>query len=175
MDINWVSTVLAAVLGSIVALWNARRQHAAEIRATRVSAFEAMQRETWVVLQDALQALSEALEKLVDSYWRSCLELEHERPETPEHERIVVIPSEVEAEYHRARLRSTALRSRLSDDVSRRIVQNALNQVQSARWSYVAAQPLDNPSTSEHRAAREALQEAIERLGDLISQPPAPG
>jgi len=173
VDINLTWAIVAFVLGSIVTLWNAARQRAAEVHATRVEAFEAMQRDTWVVLQDALQALAEALEKLVDAYWRACVELEHERPDAPDQESVPLVRSEIQSEYDRAHLRSTALRSRLADDVSRRVVQHALHEVQGARWSYVTGRPLHElASTNEHRAAKRALQQAIERLGDLISQPP---
>jgi hypothetical protein len=58
MDVSLAWTIAAFFLGAIVTRWNESRQHAAEVQAAQLAAYNAMQRDTWVKLQDALQEFS---------------------------------------------------------------------------------------------------------------------
>jgi len=58
VDVNLAWTITAFFLGAIVTRWNESRKHAAEVQADREERYEAMQRDTWVTLQDAVQQFS---------------------------------------------------------------------------------------------------------------------
>jgi hypothetical protein len=54
VDINLAWAIAAFFIGAVFSVWNESRHHAAEVLAARQQAFDAMQRDTWVLLQDAL-------------------------------------------------------------------------------------------------------------------------
>jgi hypothetical protein len=54
LNINLAWAIVAFSVGRIFDRWSESRRHAFDVQADRQQAFEAMQRETWVRLQDAL-------------------------------------------------------------------------------------------------------------------------
>jgi hypothetical protein len=173
MNVNLAWAIVALFLGAFFNRRDSTRRHAADVQAAREQAFEAMQRDTWLSLQDALLGLREAVDQVAGAYIDAAFAAEAEGAEATKDEPVLLIPTDVSAGYDRALLNAVALRSRLADDVTQRVVQSAIHKVQTYRLASARPWPLDEIG-DERKAANDAVREAIEQLGRMISQRPEP-
>lgn len=175
MDIDLAWTIVAFFLGLVVNRWNEDRRHEATAQAAREQEFEAMQRQTWVSLQDALS-----------DYWKASTEM---RRASEDHDRMMdewlakkrrrrstTLPPEnprfdtAAATYFVVRQRANTLCSRVEDDTTRAIAESAILNISQYQ---AASNEVDNPPTiAQWTWANEALEAAIARLGELSRQPP---
>lgn len=187
MDVNLAWAVAALFLGAFLTRWNAVRQHAAEVHAAREQAFEAMQRDTWLALQNALVEMHRSLADAKHLWVTPHREVEHAviswLPE-PAHDDPVKAARDREvgfADFQRAHLTAVALRSRLVDSVARQEVTHAITgmvnlymAIAEGRPRDITVESIEDRLTELRSAAVGAVLVAMERLGVLISQRPEP-
>jgi hypothetical protein len=188
VDVNLAWAIAALFLGAFLSRRNAARQHAAEVHAAREQAFEAMQRDTWLALQDALLDFYGSLIDVHDQSMTRHRQADRdagswgERPELAQDDPVKAADDRLAyAKYLHARIKSVALRSRLADSTARRDVGLAIAEVSNFQKAIVTGRPRGTPVEmirdqllEPQKATNRALNVAIERLGVLISQRPEP-
>jgi hypothetical protein len=193
VDINLAWAIAAFFLGAILNHWNESRRHAAQVQAAREQAFEAMQRDTWVALQDALSDFWKASTELgpialenrraFDRWFAEtqpdddlmndeALEFgdpmdEKPTPPLPQDAKFDAAASA----YFLARQRATALCARVADDEVRLVVGGAIYNISDYQAHYGDRSKVWG--IDRWTLANESNEEAIKALGALIRTPPA--
>jgi hypothetical protein len=153
-----------ALLAGFVLNWAKDSVSASKaIAETKRERFDQLQRDTHLELQDVINEFWRTSTRLVNT-WDEMADLAG-APQPVEHERAT-------DDYRLTRQRARTLCSRLGNQAVRTTVDHAIEEA--SRYQAKHFDPtLPKTTTSDWFTANEAVETAVEKLGELVREPPS--